>query len=196
MLECSSVTAAARQRYTFEEYLELEAISPVRHEYRDGGVWAMAGGSPAHAAIAVNVSTRLSTALRDRPCRVFGSDLRIRVAATGLGTYPDVSVVCGALELDPEDRRGHTVTNPTVVVEILSPSTEDYDRGEKLAEYKRIASLREIVLVAHDEPRLEIWRRVGEIWTLEVSRGDAIAELHSVGCSLPLSEVYRDPLGR
>lgn len=108
---------------------------------------------------------------------MFSSDLRIRVVETGLGTYPDVSVVCGPLELDPADPRGHTVTNPVLVIEVLSPSTEDYDRGEKLAAFKRIASLREVVLVAHDERRLEIWRRVGAIWTTEIVRGDAFARL-------------------
>jgi Uma2 family endonuclease len=184
------VTLAARQRYSFAEYVALEAISPVRHEYFDGQVWAMAGGSPSHAAIAVSVASLLRAGLRGRPCRVFGSDLRIRVRATGLGTYPDVSVVCESLELDPEDAKGHTVVNPILVVEVLSPSTEDYDRGEKLAAFKRIASLREVVLVAHDERRLEIWRRVGAIWTTEIVRGDAVARLESVSCDLPLGEVY------
>lgn len=185
---------AAKQRYSYAEYLALEAISPVRHEFFDGHVWAMAGGSPDHAAVAVNISTLLNNALRDRPCRVFGADLRIRVLATGLGTYPDVSVVCGQLELDPEDAKGHTVTNPKLVVEVLSPSTEDYDRGEKLANYRQIPALEEIVLVAHDERRLELWRREGAIWTLSVAHGDESVELRSVGCTLPLADVYRDPL--
>jgi Uma2 family endonuclease len=182
--------SAAKQRYSFAEYVELESISPVRHEFLDGHVWAMTGGSPDHAAIAVNVSSLLRAALRGGSCRVFSSDLRIRVVETGLGTYPDVSVVCGPLELDAADPRGHTVTNPVLVVEVLSPSTEDYDRGEKLAAFKRIASLREVVLVAHDERRLEIWRRVGAIWTTEIVRGDAVARLESVPCELPLGEVY------
>ncbi|MBK8241402.1 MAG: Uma2 family endonuclease [Deltaproteobacteria bacterium] len=94
------MTLAARQRYSFTEYLALEAISPVRHEFCDGQVWAMAGGSASRAAIAVNVASLLREGLRGRPCRVFGSDLRIRVRATGLATYPDVSVACDALELD------------------------------------------------------------------------------------------------
>ena len=182
--------AAAKQRYSFAEYVELEAISPVRHEFLGGHVWAISGGSPDHAAIAVNVSSLLRVAVRGGACRVFSSDLRIRVLETGLGTYPDVSVVCGPLELDPADPRGHTLTNPVLVVEVLSPSTEDYDRGDKLAAYKRIPSLREVVLVAYDERRLEIWRRVGSIWTTVIVRGDAVAQLESVGCELPLGEVY------
>jgi Uma2 family endonuclease len=184
----------AKQRYSFAEYLALEAISPVRHEFYDGEVWAMAGGSPQHAAIAVNVASLLRAGLRGRPCGVFGSDLRIRVLDTGLGTYPDVSVVCGGLEVDPDDKSGHTITNPAVVVEVLSPSTEDYDRGEKLAQYKRIPSLKEIVLVAYDERRLEIWTRQHDIWTLEVVRTTDTARLRAVGCDLPLDEIYFDPL--
>lgn len=194
MLAWFDVTLAARQRYSFAEYVALEAISPVRHEYFDGQVWAMAGGSPSHAAIAVSVASLLRAGLRGRPCRVFGSDLRIRVRATGLGTYPDVSVVCESLELDPEDAKGHTVVNPILVVEVLSPSTEDYDRGEKLAHYKQVPSLREIVLVAHDQRQVEIWRRDGALWTLDVARDSETAALRSVACELPLTEVYLDPL--
>jgi len=102
--------------------------------------------------------------------------------------------VCGRLETDPEDEKGHTVVNPKLLVEVLSPSTEDYDRGEKLSHYKRIASVQEIVLVAHDEHRLELWRRDGERWTLEVARGDETMTLPSIECSLALAEVYLDPL--
>lgn len=184
----------ARQRYTFPEYLALEAISPVRHEYCGGHVWAMAGGSPDHAGIAVNVSTTLANQLRGKPRRVFSSDLRVRVRETGLATYPDVSVVCGSLESDPDDASGQTVVNPIVIVEVLSPSTEDYDRGEKLAHYKSIPSLQEMVLVAHDQHRIELWRRAGDSWTLEVVSERGSVELRSVECRLELDEVYRDPL--
>lgn len=183
---------SVRQRYTFEEYLELEAVSPVKHEFLEGHVWAMAGGSPAHAAIAVNLASTLREQLRGKPCRVFSSDLRVRVASSGLGTYPDVSVVCGELEADPADPRGHTVLNPSLLVEVLSPSTEEYDRGEKLAQFKTIASLQEILLVAHDTRRIEVWRREGALWTLEVARDEETATLSRLGCVLPLAEVYED----
>lgn len=183
-----------RQRYTYLEYLELEEMSPVKHEFIDGHVWAMAGGTPEHAAVAVNVASLLRGQLRGRPCRVFSSDLRIRVLATGLGTYPDITVVCDQLETDPQDPKGNTVTNPRVVVEILSPSTEDYDRGEKLASYKRVPGLEEIVLIAHDARRVEIWRRVAGGWALDVTQGEGTARLESLDCDLPLSEVYDDPL--
>ncbi|NJK32605.1 MAG: Uma2 family endonuclease [Deltaproteobacteria bacterium] len=188
----------ARQRHSFAEYLELEAISRVKHEYLDGQVWAMAGGTPAHAAITVNVSVLLAMALRDRPCQVFSSDLRVRVQATGLATYPDITVVCGALETDPDDRAGNTAINPLLIVEVLSPSTEDYDRGEKLSHYKHIPSVREILLIAHDERRIESWRRSDSGWTLEVARAGVEDRLHlaAVECTLELAEVYRNPLAR
>ncbi len=185
----------ARQHFTFAAYLQLEQASSAKHEFLDGQVWAMAGGSPEHAGIAANVAIQLGAQLRDQPCRVFSSDLRIRVKETGLGTYPDVTVVCGKLELDPDDPEHHTVVNPRVVVEVLSPSTEAYDRGEKLSHYKRVASLHEIVLVAHDERRLEVWRRDGDRWSLEVVQGQGIASLVSIGCDVALEAIYRDPLG-
>lgn len=190
------MTELARQRHSFAEYLGLEAISPVKHEYLDGHVWAMAGGSPDHAAIAVNVAVILAAALRGRPCRVYSSDLRVRVQATGLGTYPDLSVVCGSLQTDPDDPSGNTIINPTLLIEVLSPSTEDYDRGEKLSHYKRIPSVREILLIAHDEHRLESWRRTDSGWTLEVARAGAEDRLRlaALDCTLDLAEVYRNPL--
>jgi Uma2 family endonuclease len=184
----------ARQHHSFDEYIELEEVSRVKHEFLDGQVWAMAGGSPDHTAIAINIATLLNNALRGRPCRVFGSDLRIRVQETGLGTYPDVTVVCGALELDPEDKRQHTVVNPTLIVEVLSPSTEAYDRGEKLAHYRRIPSLQEILLVGHEERRVDVWRRSPSGWKhVSVGEGEVV-RLEHLQCDLPLVEIYRDPL--
>lgn len=187
----------ARQRYTFEEYVELEDGSSVRHEFLDGAVWAMAGESPEHAAVTANVVRLLGTALLGRRCRVFSSDLRIRVRETGLGTYPDASVICEDVELDPEDRKGHTALNPVVLVEVLSPSTEAYDRGEKLAHYKRIESLREVVFVAHDERRVDLWRRVDDRFTQLTFREGERLELTSLpGVSIAIDEIYFDPLGR
>lgn len=191
----AGVTEPVRQRYTFGQYVDLEEMSSVKHEFLDGHVWAMAGGTPDHAAIAVNVAAMLRERARGRPCRVFSSDLRVRVTATGLGTYPDVTVVCEALQTDPQDPRGQTVTNPRLVVEVLSPSTEEYDRGEKLAHYKQVESLEEIVLVAHDTRRLEVWRRAGETWNLEVTSDSGEARVHALDCTLPLAEVYENPLG-
>ena len=118
----------------------------------------------------------------------------MRVEQTGLGTYPDASVVCDGLQLDPADAKGHTVLNPTVVVEVLSPSTEDYDRGEKLAHYKRIASLQEVVLVAHDERRIDVWRRQGGRW-IQVTYGpNESLHLASLSIDVAVADLYRDPL--
>lgn len=186
---------AARHRFDFADYLLLEEVSTVRHEFLDGSVWAMAGGSPNHARISVNVSTLLSLQLAKRPCSVFSSDLRVRVAATGLATYPDVTVVCGELELDPADKKQQTITNPTFIVEVLSPSTEDYDRSEKVAHYQRIPSLQAIVLVSHHEQCIVSYKREGAGWLMEEVRKGTL-EVAGIGCSLSLSDVYRDPLAR
>jgi Uma2 family endonuclease len=183
-----------RPRFSFEDYLRLEDESAVKHEFLDGVVWAMAGGTPEHAAIAANIIAALGARLRGRPCRVYSSDLRVRVRATGLCTYPDVTVVCGKQETDADDKKNSTVINPRVLVEVLSPTTEAYDRGEKLEHYKQITSLEEIVLVAHEEPRLEIWRREGGHWILEVARTSGSVVLRTIDCELPLEEVYRNPL--
>lgn len=187
----------ARQPYDFDDYLELEASSDVKHEFLDGNAWAMAGGSPEHAAVAGNVIGLLRQALVGQRCRPFSSDLRVRVTETGLATYPDVSVICDQIELDPEDRRGHTAVNPTLLVEVLSPSTEAYDRGEKLAHYKRIAALREVMLVAHDEHRVDLWRRTAEGWTqLTFHAGQAVVLESLHGIRLPVDDVYFDPLAQ
>lgn len=180
-------------RFTRKEYVSLERVSNVKHEFLDGVVYAMSGGSPEHAAIAANVITLLSVALHGKPCRVHTSDLRIRVLETGLETYPDVSVVCDKPETDPDDP--HAITNPTVLVEVLSPSTEAYDRGEKLRHYEQIPSLREVVLVDHRERLLEVHRREadGAFPRHEAGRG-GVAKLVSLGCELPVDEVYRDAL--
>jgi Uma2 family endonuclease len=186
---------AARQRFTFEEYLQLEEIAEVKHEFLEGQVWAMAGGSPEHAAIIGNVTTLLNVQLRGQRCRVYTTELRVRAKVTGLGTYPDITVVCGRLERDLEDRGGHTVTNPRVLVEVLSPSTEAYDRGEKLSHYQTIPSLEEIVLVAHDRQEIEVIRREPDgLWSRHFAGAGASARLTSIACELAVAEVYRDPL--
>ncbi len=188
------VVLPVRQRFTFADYLALEETSRVKHEFLEGHVWAMAGGTPDHGAIAANVIVLLGTQLRGRPCRVFTSDVRIRVMATGLATYPDVSVVCGQQQPHPDDAGANTIVNPCVLVEVLSPSTEDYDRGEKAAHYRQIEALQEILLIAHDEQRIELWRRDGQRWVLDVIRDHETAPIASIGCTLALDDVYRNPL--
>ena len=187
-----AVVQPIHHRFDFEDYLRVEEDSGIKHEFLAGRVWAMAGGSPDHAGIAANVSGLLRNQLADKPCRVFTSDLRIGVQATELVTYPDVSIVCGSLVLDPIDRTGHTIANPKVLVEVLSPSTADYDRGEKLRHYRLIPSLEASLLVDHEAQRLELWQRSGEDWRRTEST-EAIT-IDAIGCTLAVADVYRDPL--
>lgn len=175
--------------YAWHEYIALEAASNVKHEYLEGQIYAMAGGSPVHAALQLAVPSLLFPALRSGTCRAYGSDLRVRVLATGLATYPDVTIVCGQREIDPDDK--NTVVNPTLLVEVLSASTEEYDRGEKFAHYKRIPSLRQYVLVSPDEHRVEVWtRNAADAWTSVVSKDGAVADLESIGARLDVRELY------
>lgn len=181
---------------TFEAYVALEAASDVKHEFLNGEVVAMAGGTIAHGALAMAVGAALSNALRDRRCRVLSSDVRVRIEATGLSTYPDVSVVCEKVEVAPDDEHG--VLNPALVVEVLSDATEAYDRGAKAAHYRRIPSLREYVLVSQREPLIEVYRRnERNNWELVVeARAGERAELQACGgpVLLDVDEIYRDPL--
>jgi Uma2 family endonuclease len=174
--------------YTVEQYRIIEEDAGVRHEFLDGEIYAMAGGTPEHAAMSATVIGELHAQLRAGRCRVQTSDARVRVQATGLITYPDVSVVCGPVERDSEDPQG--VTNPTVIVEVLSPSTEDYDRGLKPEHYQRIATLRDIVLVAHDRRQLEHWTRDAGEWSrIVVGPGGSIV-LGSIAATLAVDDLY------
>jgi Uma2 family endonuclease len=185
---------AEKVTHTFAEYLALERAGDTKHELVNGEIFAMAGGTPEHGRLAMSVGRLLGNQLLGRPCGVFSSDVLIRVLATGLGTYPDISVVCGKIERDPEDH--DVVTNPVVLVEVLSDSTERYDRGEKFAHYRRLPSLQEYVLVSQHEPRIEVFRRNadGKTWTLHVAEASESAALASIGCQLSVDEVYANPL--
>lgn len=181
---------------TYAAYVAFEAASDTKHEYVNGEVYAMAGGTIEHGALAMAVGTALSNALSGRPCRVLSSDVRVRVKSTGISTYPDVTVICVRAEVEPDDE--HAVLNPTLIVEILSDSTEAYDRGAKAAHYRRIPSLREYVLVSQREPLIEVYRKNERgNWELvaEARHGER-AQLTSCGAAVDLSvdEIYRDPL--
>ena len=175
--------------YSYREYVALDDASNVKLEYLSGQIYAMAGGTPDHAALQAAVSSLLFPQLAGGRCRVFSSDLRVRVLATGLATYPDVTVVCGPRQLDPEDK--NTVVNPTVIVEVLSPSTEAYDSGEKLESYKRIESLKHCVLVHHVERRVDVWTRDDEgSFQLAVARDGERATLAGVSAYLDVRALY------
>lgn len=176
--------------YTPEQYLELERDAETKSEYLSGQIFAMAGASPRHNAIAFNIAAGLGGQFRGRPCRGYGSDQRVTVLETGLRTYPDVSAVCREPEFDPLDE--NALINPTVLIEVLSPRTEAYDRGEKFAHFRRLPSLREYVLVAQDKMRVEHFVRQDDgRWLLaELNDPDEVLTLDSVGCRLPLAEIY------
>ena len=187
------VNPAKRTRVPYAEYLAAERASELRHEYLRGEVWAMAGGTPEHARLALAVGAELRAAVRGRPCVVFSSDLRVRIQDTDRATYPDVTVVCGERRAPDDDP--DAVTNPIVLVEVLSDSTEQADRGEKFAHYRRIPSLREYVLVSQDAPRVEVFRRQPDGWLLvEAGPGGSVV-LESIGATLLVDEIYADPLG-
>jgi Uma2 family endonuclease len=175
-------------RYSYEAYLEHEAASNGKHEYLDGEIYAMAGGTIEHAIIAGNIISSLGAQLAGTNCVVASSDLKVRVPATGLVTYPDVTVICGPIERDSKSR--DVVLNPTLVVEVLSDSTEDWDRGEKLDHYKQIASLQTCVLVSHRQRQIvAVSRRPDGSWHTEISAGPAVT-LGRPGVALAVDEVY------
>lgn len=180
---------------TPDDYLELERTSDVKHEFINGEVYAMAGGSAEHGALVLAVARALGNALDGKPCRTFSSDVRVRVESTASNFYPDVSVVCGKLATARDDE--HAITNPVVLVEVLSDSTERNDRGPKAAHYRRLASLKEYVLVSQDERRVEV-QRLNEHGTWELhfyGPGDAV-ELKSLEATFALDAVYANPLER
>lgn len=176
-------------RYTYQDYVWLEEESTTRHEFLAGEIVAMAGGTPEHAVMAAEVSRQLGDALLGGSCSVFTSDLGVRVMETGLATYPDASVVCGPAERDPDKKTN--VTNPHVLVEITSDGTEHYDRGEKLEHYKKIPSLRAVVIVSHREALVEVWarERVGADWTRLEARAGQRAQVAALDCSLDVDAI-------
>lgn len=179
----------SRHRYTYDEYLTFERDSEMKHEFVDGEIYAMAGGSLRHSALASRISAALESA-RPSDCIAFQSDMRLRVLATGRATYPDASMVCGPIQLDPADPGGTTITNPSLLVEVLSPSTEEVDRGSKLEDYQRIPSLQEYVLVSQ-HPRVEIYRRLSSgSWEYRDVR-EGVVTLAS-GAALDLLILYAD----
>ncbi|MCG8557643.1 MAG: Uma2 family endonuclease [Proteobacteria bacterium] len=181
---------APRHSYTFREYLTLEDASNVKHEFFNGEIYGMAGGTPEHAALAASIASALLVSLRGGPCRVYTADLRIRVLETGLATYPDVTVVCGDPQRDPQSDT--TVTNPKLLVEVLSNSTAAYDRGEKLQHYKSIPSLQAVMLVSRTSRRIEVHERADTGFRNTVYAEEDRIKLACVGLDLSLSSVYED----
>jgi Uma2 family endonuclease len=181
------VTTARRVHYSYEDYLASLEMSDVKLEYCDGEIYAMAGGTPAHADLAAAAIGVLRTALLDR-CRISTSDLKVRIEATNLSTFPDVSVVCGERELSSIDR--NATTNPSLLVEVTSKSTEDYDRGEKLSHYKQCPSLQAVLFVSHRRPQVSVVSRDGNGWsTREYRRGERVS-VPALSLELSVDELY------
>jgi Uma2 family endonuclease len=184
------MVAVQKPLYTPEEYLEMERAAEFRSEYISGEVFAMAGASFEHGIIISNLTRLLNTQLDEEPCIVIPNDLRVQAKVTGPYFYPDAVVVCDKPRFG--DERNDTLLNPTVIIEVLSPSTEAYDRGEKFIHYRRIESLREYLLVAQNTPRIERFVRQGDFWLMAEAAGlEASLSLETIDCTLELSSVYR-----
>jgi Uma2 family endonuclease len=177
-------------RITPEQYLAMERAAKFKSEYFDGHVYAMAGGTIAHAHVIANVTGALFQALKGGPCFVLSSDAMLRVSPGGLYTYADVMVVCGEAKF--ADDQKDTLLNPTLIVEVLSKSTEANDRGFKFAQYRKLDSLRGYVLISQREPRVETFERQTEgQWLFsEFARMDAVCPFESLGCRILLSDIY------
>jgi Uma2 family endonuclease len=178
--------------HTPQQYLALERDAEYKSEFVGGQIYATSGASREHILIARNIFAELHAQLRSQPCESYMGDMRVKVSSTGMYTYPDVVVVCG--EPHFEDDHVDTLLDPTILIEMLSPSTEAYDRGDKFAHYRRLTSLTDYVLVSQDKARVEHFVRQGNMssqWVLtEISGLAGVLQLASLGCQVALSDVY------
>lgn len=183
------MSSLPKNRYSAEEYLALDREADYKSEYVAGEIFAMVGATPRHVLIAGNTAGELRNRLRDTDCQVYAADLRIQADANNAYHYPDVTVVCGR----PEYMDGHrdTVTNPLIIIEVLSPTTRNYDRGDKFAHYRRLESLREYILIDQEPCHVEHFVRKGGGWEfseMEDCQGNLVVP--SLGISIPLAEIY------
>ena len=178
------------RRLTPDEYLEIERVAEFKSEFFAGEMFAMAGGTPQHSLIATNLAREFGNLLKGGDCAAYNADLRIKIEATGLYTYPDLSVICGPLQFD--EGTNDTVINPTVLVEVLSDSTEAYDRGKKFEHYRQIPALKDYLLVSQKEPRIEHFIRQSDGgWLLNEAAGlEASLQLPSLRIAIALGEVF------
>jgi Uma2 family endonuclease len=179
-------------RYTYAEYVALETLSAEKHEFFDGEIYLMAGGSEEHSALSAAMVRLLGNVVGDRPCRVHTSDLRMFVESVGLATYPDASVICGPLQQHAPSSNA-TALNPSILVEVTSDSSEEYDTGAKLEYYQSIPSLREYVIVSHRQRRITVHLRGDDaVWaTRSAGPGEQVA-IPSLDAELPVDEIYRN----
>lgn len=182
------MSTARRLHYTYDQYLEVERLSSVKHEFLDGEIYAMAGGTPQHGILTAQVARLLGRRL-SAECRGATSDVKILVQSTGLATYPDHSIICGHMRVAHHD--ANAVINPTLVVEVTSPSTEDYDRGDKLSHYKQIESLQYVLIVSHSAKRISVVTRADHQWTAQDFRSGETIELKALDIQLSVDEAYQ-----
>jgi Uma2 family endonuclease len=178
--------------YSVAEYLDQERASDIRHEYHDGEILAMACGSVRHSRIASNALIAIGLALRGKPCQPHGSDLKVSIRSQSRFVYPDITIVCGEPQIDPRAEQSEAITNPTAVIEVLSPSTQTYDRTKKFQYYRALDSLQEYVLIASDEARIETFcRRDDGSWAFRSWTGlEAQVPIESVSITVHAAEVY------
>lgn len=189
-MEENIVSAQPEPYVSQQEYLRLERHAEYKSEYYDGEIFAMAGASRTHNRIVTNVVGELRRQLKHRPCGLYASDMRVKIAPTGLYAYPDIIVVCGREEF-AEGEYLDTLLNPTVIFEALSKSTGGYDKGDKFTHYRELPSLKDYLLIATKEHRVEQYAVQAGVWTLRDVRGlNATVELPSIQCALPLREIY------
>lgn len=181
------MTTARRLHYSYEEYLAALEVSGVKLEYCDGEMYAMAGGTPAHAELSASLIRLLGNQLLGQ-CRISSSDLKVRIEATDLSTFPDVTVICGKRVVSAIDK--NAVTNPSVLVEVTSNSTEDYDRGEKLNHYRQCPSVQAVLLVSHRRPQVTVFSRVRGEWEQSEHRAGQQIRLETPELRLAVDEIY------
>lgn len=192
MTQAATPAAPLRHRMSIDEYLRFESDAEYKHEYANGEILDMAGSTGEHSLITMNLGAGLHTRLKGKPCRVYSSDLRVRIHNKAFYNYPDLQVICGEIEYDPEDHRNMSALNPRLIVEVISPSTEAYTRGEKFRRYREIPSLREYVLVLQDQPVVEsFFLQEDGAWALATFQGiEAVARFRSLDVMAPLSEIF------
>lgn len=181
------MTSARRLHYSYDEYLTLLDVSGVKLEYCDGEIYAMAGGTPAHADLGASITRLLGNHLLGR-CRISSSDLKVHIEASGLSTFPDATVVCGERRVSALDR--HAVVNPTILVEVTSKSTEDYDRGEKLSHYKQCPSVSLVLIISHRRAQVTLHERTSSGWVVHEHRAGEVVEATSPAFSFSVDELY------
>lgn len=184
------MTPLPKPSYDFEEYLATERNQEIRNEYVAGEVYAMTGAKEGHNLIVVNLASELRTRFKQRPCRVFANDMKVRIDLADACTYPDLVALCGERQF--HDGRRDAITNPALIVEVLSESTEAYDRGDKFALYRRLPSLREYLLISQEHMAAELYTRQPDgRWLLSTfDRAEQEIALESVDCSVPMAEIY------